>query len=101
MEIRRYANAEIQRLTEEAAKDGFCILRGHFPRGRMAEWYDKFTPLLEDHIKREGQLQNRGPGRYYVTLPFDAPFADEEIFCDPDILAIVENLVGADFTMAQ
>jgi ectoine hydroxylase-related dioxygenase (phytanoyl-CoA dioxygenase family) len=29
------------------------------------------------------------------------PFADEEIFCDPDVLAIVENLVGQDFTMAQ
>ena len=101
MGIRRYTDAEIQRLTEEAANDGFCILREHFARERLTEWNDKFKPLLQDHIEREGHLQNRGPGRYYVTLPFDAPFADEEIFSDPDIVGIVENLVGADFAMVQ
>ena len=46
-------------------------------------------------------MKNRGKERYYVTLPFDEPFADEEIFADPDILQIVENLVGQDFTMVQ
>jgi ectoine hydroxylase-related dioxygenase (phytanoyl-CoA dioxygenase family) len=36
-----------------------------------------------------------------VTLPFIKPFADEEIFVDADVLAIVENLVGTDFVMSQ
>ena len=35
------------------------------------------------------------------ALPFVAPFADEEIFGDADVLAIVENLVGKDFVMCQ
>jgi ectoine hydroxylase-related dioxygenase (phytanoyl-CoA dioxygenase family) len=34
-------------------------------------------------------------------LPFDNLFADEDIFADPDVLAIVEQLVGQDFTMVQ
>ncbi|HEY0658011.1 MAG TPA: phytanoyl-CoA dioxygenase family protein [Pyrinomonadaceae bacterium] len=97
----RYNQTEIERFTNEAISDGFCILREHFPKEKLRMWREKFTPLLEKHIELEGDLKNRGSERYYVTLPFDAPFADEEIFADPDVLAIVENLVGKDFTMVQ
>jgi ectoine hydroxylase-related dioxygenase (phytanoyl-CoA dioxygenase family) len=97
----RYSNAEIEQLTYEAMRDGFCVLPQHFSTRKLTGWRETFTPLLEEHIRREGDLQNRGAARYYVTLPFDAPFADEEIFADADVLAIVENLVGADFTMVQ
>ncbi|HLM02430.1 MAG TPA: phytanoyl-CoA dioxygenase family protein [Pyrinomonadaceae bacterium] len=97
----RYTQSEIERFTREALRDGFCILPRHFPARKLNEWREKFAPLLAEHIEREGHLQNRGAARYYVTLPFDAPFADEEIFADADVLAIVENLVGEDFTMVQ
>jgi ectoine hydroxylase-related dioxygenase (phytanoyl-CoA dioxygenase family) len=97
----RYSKSEIEQFTHEALTDGFCLLRQHFPREKMQRWLEVFLPLLETHIEREGELQNRGAARYYVTLPFDEPFADEEIFVDSDILTIVENLVGKDFTMVQ
>jgi ectoine hydroxylase-related dioxygenase (phytanoyl-CoA dioxygenase family) len=97
----RYDKSEIEQLTHEALRDGFCILRGHFPKGKLQRWRETFTPLLEAHIEREGKLKNRGALRYYVTLPFIKPFADEEIFVDADVLAIVENLVGTDFVMSQ
>lgn len=97
----RYSQTEIEQFTREALTDGFCILRGHFPAEKLRRWNEEFQPLLKTHIEREGQLKNRGAERYYVTLPFIAPFADEEIFCDSDILSIVENLVGKDFTMTQ
>src|SRR5688572_27603780 len=97
----RYSKSEIEQFTHETEMDGFCILPGHFPLEKMQKWYEVFLPLLETHIEREGQLQNRGAARYYVTLPFVEPFADEEIFVDADVLAIVENLVGQDFTMVQ
>ena len=96
-----YNKAEIEQFTHEAMRDGFCVLRDHFSREKLLGWNEQFQPLLREHIEREGHIQNRGAARYYVTLPFDKPFADPEIFEDEDVLAIVENLVGADFTMVQ
>jgi ectoine hydroxylase-related dioxygenase (phytanoyl-CoA dioxygenase family) len=97
----RYAQSEIERFTQETLREGFCILRNHFPAEKLRRWNREFQPLLATHVEREGHIQNRGAQRYYVTLPFIEPFADEEIFADPDILAIVENLVGKDFVMCQ
>src|SRR3954465_6859191 len=97
----RYAQSEIERFTQETLREGFCILRNHFPAEKLRRWNREFEPLLATHVGREGHIQNRGAQRYYVTLPFIEPFADEEIFADPDILAIVENLVGKDFVMCQ
>ncbi|HKY03277.1 MAG TPA: phytanoyl-CoA dioxygenase, partial [Blastocatellia bacterium] len=88
----RYSRGEIDGFTEEVLRDGFCVLPGHFPKAVLDRWREAFTPLLEDHIAREGELQNRGPGRYYVTLPFAEPFADPRIFEDEDVLAISQNL---------
>lgn len=97
----RYSQSETEQFAHEAVTESYCVLRDHFPVEKIRYWNEQFQPLLEDHVRREGQLQNRGPERYYVTLPFDEPFADESIFCDPDILAIVEHLAGRDFTMVQ
>ena len=97
----RYTNAEIEQFTHEANRDGFCILPDHFPKEKLRIWGEQFAPLLSEQIKSQVGTGARGSERYYVTLPFDQPFADESIFCDPDILAIVEKLVGKDFTMVQ
>jgi ectoine hydroxylase-related dioxygenase (phytanoyl-CoA dioxygenase family) len=97
----RYSQAEIETFAAAVLWDGFCILPEHFPKGTLEAWREGFTPLLEQHIAREGHLLNRGPARYYVTLPFDAPFADPAIYEDPDVLALVERLVGDDATMVQ
>jgi ectoine hydroxylase-related dioxygenase (phytanoyl-CoA dioxygenase family) len=101
MRKKRYSASEIEQFTHDAKRDGFCILPEHFSKEKLLQWRETFTPLLEAHIEREGQLKNRGAERYYVTLPFENSFADEEIFADTDVLAIVENLVGKDFVMCQ
>lgn len=97
----RYSGAEIDGLAGEVLRDGFCVLPGHFPPETLRAWGAAFAPLLAAHVEREGHLRNRGAARYYVTLPFDAPFADPSIYEDPDVLALVEHLAGADFTMVQ
>jgi ectoine hydroxylase-related dioxygenase (phytanoyl-CoA dioxygenase family) len=97
----RYNKSEIEQFTHEALTRGQCVLRGHFPAEKLRRWNEEFQPLLEAHVEREKDNENRGANRYYVTLPFTGPFADEEIFCDADVLAIVENLVGRDFVMCQ
>lgn len=97
----RYNEQQIESFTQAALKDGFCILPEHFSRATLSAWREAFAPLLEVHIAREGHLKNRGPGRYYVTLPFAGPFADPSIYEDEDVLAIVERLVGEDPVMPQ
>ncbi|HEY9699135.1 MAG TPA: phytanoyl-CoA dioxygenase family protein [Trichocoleus sp.] len=97
----RYSQQQIQELTQTVLQDGFCILRNHFSLEILTVWQQAFKPLLEDHIAREGSLQNRGSARYYVTLPFIAPFADAQIYEDDDILAIAAGLVGQDAVMCQ
>lgn len=97
----RYSQTEIEAFAQMVLEDGFCVLRGHFPAETLMAWREAFAPLLEKHVAREGHLQNRGPGRFYVTLPFARPFADPAIFEDDDVLAIVEALVGEDPVLCQ
>ena len=99
--MRRYGDEEVEGFARSVLEDGFCVLPRHFPAEKLAAWRDAFAPLLERHVEREGQLQNRGPSRYYVTLPFVAPFADPEFFENDDVLAVVEKLVGPDPVMCQ
>ena len=101
MAVGRYSEAEIDGFAQRALEDGYCILREHFPVEILHAWREAFTPLLEAHIEREGHLQNRGAGRFYVTLPFAAPFAEPKIYEDEDVLSIVERLVGEDAVMCQ
>ena len=97
----RYGQKEIESFARRVLEDGFCVLPCHFARGKMEAWRGAFAPLLTRHIEREGRLQNRGPGRYYVTLPFVAPFADPLVFEDEDVLAVVRKLVGEDAQLHQ
>jgi hypothetical protein len=88
-------------LAENVRRDGHCLIAGVFPKTLINDWSRHFKPLLDDHIRRAGRLENRGKGRYYVTLPFIPPFADPFVFADPDVLAVVHRLVGEDAAMCQ
>jgi ectoine hydroxylase-related dioxygenase (phytanoyl-CoA dioxygenase family) len=97
----QYSSDATAALAQQVIDDGHCILPGLIPDAKLRHWNEVFRPLLDAHIAREGHLQNRGSERYYVTLPFVEPFADPEIFADPDLLAIVARLVGEDMVMVQ
>ncbi len=97
----RYNPQQIESFTQSVLNDGFCVLPNHFSKATLKAWHSAFTPKLSEHIEREGHLLNRGAARYYVTLPFAAPFSDTSIYEDEDILAILEGLVGHDFVMCQ
>ena len=97
----RYSEEEIAALTREVLEEGFCVLPEHFSKEKLRAWNESFRPLLETHIAREGHLQNRGPERYYVTLPFTQPFAEPEFYEDEDVLRVVQRLVGEEATMVQ
>jgi len=97
----RYSQSEIESFVRGVLRDGFCVLPAHIAREKVGAWRAAFRPLLERHIEREGHRLNRGPSRYYVTLPFAAPFADPEVFEDEDILGVVRGLVGEDALLCQ
>lgn len=98
---RRFDDEQTREFAQAVLRDGYCVLPGHFPPELLMRWRETFTPLLERHIAREGHVKNRGSQRYYVTLPFEAPFAEPLMFEDEDILAIVNQLVGDDPVMCQ
>jgi hypothetical protein len=98
---RKYTNEEISAFAETALRDGFCVLRNHFPKEKILTWREATAPLLEKQIEIEGEITSRGSSRYYVTYPFTGPFADPTFYEDPDILALVEILAGKNFVMCQ
>jgi hypothetical protein len=97
----RYSQTEIDSFVRQVLVDGFCVLPRHFAREKMEAWREAFAPLFKQHVEREGHRLNRGPGRYYVTLPFREPFADPSVFEDDDMLAVVGGLVGVDAQLHQ
>jgi len=86
---------------EEVRRTSATILRGAFPVETVDAWNAAFQPLLRDAIAREGDDPNRGAHRYYVTLPFQDLWADPAIIDNDAIMAVVEELVGADGVMCQ
>ena len=98
---RKYSESEINAFVEAAHRDGFVVLKNHFPRELMLKWREACLPLLERQVKLEGEQTSRGNSRYYVTFPFAPPFADPSVYEDGDVLAIVEKLVGKNFVMCQ
>jgi ectoine hydroxylase-related dioxygenase (phytanoyl-CoA dioxygenase family) len=96
----RYDESTRDALADAFNRDGFVLLRNHFPRATIEGWRDAFAPLLAPHVESDAN-GNRGPGRYYVTLPFEGLFADPAIVCDEDIVGIVERVAGHDPVMCQ
>lgn len=81
-------------------RDGMVLLKQHFPRETLTAWRDAFAPLLQQRLADQTTAV-RGEHRHYITLPFGGLFADEAIFCDADILAIVERVACDDPVMCQ
>src|SRR5689334_15232342 len=98
---RKYTDKEIQSFVVSARRDGFVILRNHFNPEKINKWREASLPLLDRQIALEGKETSRGSNRYYVTYPFEMPFADPDFYEDGDVLAIVEELVGKKFVMCQ
>lgn len=97
----RYSGDELDAFAARVLADGYCVLPSHLRRETLEAWRAAFAPLLQRHIEREGELQNRGPGRFYVTLPFTEPFSDAAVYEDEDILGVIFRLVGCDAVLHQ
>ena len=97
------------RLTPEQAKahadevraTSSTVIKGLIPVEKIDAWNAAFQPLLLRSMATEKDDPNRGPSRFYVTLPFSDLWADPEIIDNDAIMAVVEDLVGADGVLCQ
>lgn len=96
----RYTKDELDALADEFDRNGFVILPNLFAREKLIRWREAFDKLLDERV-RAGSTAVRGANRHYITLPFRAPFADESMFADPDLLGVVERVAGDDPVMCQ
>jgi ectoine hydroxylase-related dioxygenase (phytanoyl-CoA dioxygenase family) len=93
--------AQARARADEVRETSVTVLRDLIPVPTIDAWNAAFQPLLQAAVAREGETPNRGARRYYVTLPFQAPWADPAIIDNDAIMAIVEELVGADGVLCQ
>jgi ectoine hydroxylase-related dioxygenase (phytanoyl-CoA dioxygenase family) len=97
----RMSSDQAKAHADEVRATSVTILRGLFPVETIDAWNAAFQPLLQQAIAREADDPNRGPQRFYVTLPFYGLWADPAIIDNDAIMAVVEALVGADGVMCQ
>lgn len=98
---RKYTDEQIKHFAEEALKDGFYVFKNHFDSHKIKQWREASLPLLRRQVELEGGKSSRGSQRFYVTYPFSEPFNDPAFYEDPDIIAVLDHLVGKDFVMCQ
>lgn len=92
---------DIGRLVDELKRDGICVIRNLFDRRLIETWLDAFRRLCDERRLIVGGLAAREQGRYYVTLPWTAPFADSSVFAHPMILAVVQKALTGQFQFVQ
>jgi ectoine hydroxylase-related dioxygenase (phytanoyl-CoA dioxygenase family) len=93
--------AQARAHADEVRETSVTVLKGLIPADVIDTWKEAFGPLLAASIRHERDRPNRGPHRYYVTLPFHGLWADPAVIDNDAIMAVVEELVGADGVMCQ
>ncbi len=97
----RYTADQHDALARDLNRDGLVVLRAHLDTALLATWRRAFEPLLAAHLQAERALPNRGAQRHYLSLPLRGTFASAAVLEDPDVLAIVERVVGVDPVLCQ
>src|SRR3569833_1466894 len=92
---------QVKAHAEEVRETSVTILRGLFPAETIDARNAAFQPLQKAGVAADKDDPNRGPGRFYVTLPFHGLRADPQLIDNDAIMAIVADLVGADGVMCQ
>src|SRR5207253_1487370 len=85
----------------ELNRDGICVLRGLLDPGLVREWAAAFDTLFRQRQARPGGLAPREKARYYLTLPWAAPFADQRVFAHPAILGVLNRVFYQEYVLVQ
>ncbi len=97
----KFSDTDLDRLADDLNRDGLCILRGLFDPSKIEQWSEAFDKLFQERQARPGGLAPREQARYYLTLPWVPPFADEEFFANPAILGVLNRIFAQEYVMVQ
>ncbi|MDZ8187368.1 MAG: phytanoyl-CoA dioxygenase family protein [Nostoc sp. ChiSLP02] len=99
--IAQYSAADLDRLAQQLNQDGICIIRGLFEQKLIDEWLEAFEKLFRERQNQPGGLAPRELSRYYLTLPWVSPFANELVFANPTIMGLLERVFYQEYVMVQ
>ncbi len=97
----RYTATDLDRFAQELNRDGICVIRGLFDKKLIDEWAIAFDRLFQERQNQSGGLAPREQARYYLTLPWIAPFSNQEVFANPVILGILDRVFSQEYVMVQ
>ena len=88
------------KIAKQVIKNGWAILPSVLDISLIDQLRrEEFPPLLKTRMEAGGP--DRGPGRYYLTPPFEKGWSDERLIAQPDILDVVSKIVGKDAVLCQ
>lgn len=97
----RFTEVDLDQFAEDLRRDGICVIRGLFDQKLIAEWADAFDALYQERQQQVGGLAPRGQARWYVTLPWIAPFANPAVFANPVILGVLDRVFFQEYKLVQ
>jgi ectoine hydroxylase-related dioxygenase (phytanoyl-CoA dioxygenase family) len=95
------SEAELQGHVAALLKTSVTVLPDVVPVALIETLAQAFAPRLEQTVSRCGGAGNRGPHRYYDTLPFEPPWCHRAIIDHDDVLALIAALLGRDALLCQ
>lgn len=100
-DVTNFTTADIDQFAADLDRDGICVIRQLFNPEIIKEWAKAFNQLFDQRQKQPGGLAPREQARYYLTLPWVAPFANAEVFANPVILAVLNRIFYQEYCMVQ
>ena len=97
----QFTATDLDQLAADLNRDGICVLRGLFERSLIEEWKSAFDELFHKRQNMPGGLAPRDQARYYLTLPWVAPFANPAVFANPTILGVLDRVFFQEYKMVQ
>jgi ectoine hydroxylase-related dioxygenase (phytanoyl-CoA dioxygenase family) len=97
----QFTAADLDQLAADLNRDGICVLRGLFSRSLIEEWKSAFDELFHKRQNMPGGLAPRDQARYYLTLPWVAPFANPAVFANQTILGVLDRVFFQEYKMVQ
>jgi len=91
----------LDQLAADLNRDGICVIRSLFSTELIEEWRRAFDSIFKKKQNMPGGLASRELARYYLTLPWIPPFANQEVFANPVILGVLDRVFAQEYVMVQ